>query len=229
VVSDLPAWLTPFAEGVRDIDTGALSRMLPPPPDTARQSAVLMLLGEGPDAEPYLVLIERAHDMRSHAGQVAFPGGAADADDDGPADTALREAHEEIGLDREGVDVVAVLPALWLPPSNYAVTPVLAWWRVESEIGVVDEAEVAAVIRVSVRDLVDPARRFTVRHPSGYRGPGFALGDGLLLWGFTAGVVDQVITAAGLGRPWDQSRHVPAPVPDPQRTVGPAAPSGEAG
>jgi 8-oxo-dGTP pyrophosphatase MutT (NUDIX family) len=217
-VSDLPSWMTAFVDGVRDIDARALSRTLPPPPVSARESAVLMLFSDGPRG-PDLVLIERAHDMRSHAGQVAFPGGAADPGDDGPAATALREAHEEIGLDPAGVDVVAVLPALWLPPSNYAVTPVLAWWRVESPIGVVDEAEVAAVLRAPLRDLVDPARRFTVRHPSGYRGPGFDLGDGsgdgLVMWGFTAGVVDQVVTAAGMERPWDRSRTRPAPVPTP--------------
>jgi len=221
-VSDQPPWLGPVVEGVRDLDAAALSRLLPPPPATARASAVLMLLGEG-ERGPDMVLIERAHDMRSHAGQVAFPGGAADPGDNGPAGTALREAQEEIGLDPTGVDVVAVLPALWLPPSNFAVTPVLAWWREESPIQVVDTAEVASVLRVALRDLVDPDRRFTVRHPSGYRGPGFDLGAGLVLWGFTAGLVDRIITGAGLEQPWDHARTEPAPVHVPGGGGAPAA------
>jgi 8-oxo-dGTP pyrophosphatase MutT (NUDIX family) len=211
VVTGRPAWLDRVVEGAGSLDARTLSRQLPPPPASARPSAVLILLAEGPQG-PDLVLIERAHDMRSHAGQVAFPGGAADPADDGPAETALRESQEEIGLEPAGVEVVAVLPALWLPPSNFAVTPVLAWWRDESSIGVVDSAEVAAVLRVPLRDLVDPARRFTVRHPTGYRGPGFDLGDGLVLWGFTGGLVDVVISAAGLEQPWDRSRSEPAPV-----------------
>jgi 8-oxo-dGTP pyrophosphatase MutT (NUDIX family) len=230
-VTGRPSWLDGVVEGALSLDASTLSRRLPPPPASARPSAVLILLADGPRG-PELVLIERAHDMRSHAGQVAFPGGAADPGDDGPAETALREAQEEIGLDPAGVEVVAVLPALWLPPSNFAVTPVLAWWRDESSIGVVDPAEVASVLRISLRDLVDPARRFTVRHPTGYRGPGFDLGDELILWGFTGGLVDVVISAAGLEQPWDQSRSKPAPVPpsvggepDTDPAVDPAADS----
>jgi 8-oxo-dGTP pyrophosphatase MutT (NUDIX family) len=211
-VTGRPSWLARVVEGAVGLDARALSRQLPPPPASARPSAVLILLADGARG-PDLVLIERAHDMRSHAGQVAFPGGASDPGDAGPAETALREAQEEIGLDPAGVEVVAVLPALWLPPSNFAVTPVLAWWRDESSIGVVDPAEVASVLRIPLHDLVDPTRRFTVRHPTGYRGPGFDLGDDLVLWGFTGGLVDVVISAAGMEQPWDRSRSEPAPVP----------------
>jgi len=214
-VSQPPDWVRRLADGVRDLDTGTLIRGLPEPPPSARESAVLMLLGEGVDG-PDLVLIERAHDMRSHAGQVALPGGASDPDDDSPSTTALREAKEEIGLDPDGVDVLVELPALWLPPSNFAVTTVLAWWRQESPIGVVDAGEVASVLRAPLRDLVNPEHRFTVRHPSGHQGPGFAVSGPpgeLVLWGFTAGVVDQVLRRAGLEQPWDRSRTQPAPVP----------------
>ncbi len=212
-----PDWVRDLAAAARALDGEALLRGLPAPPSSARASAVLMLFGDGP-AGPDLVLIERAHDMRSHAGQLAFPGGAADPGDDGPAATALREAEEEIGLDPAGVDVLVELPALWLPPSNFAVTPVLAWWRDESPIGVVDAAEVASVLRVRLAALADPEHRFTVRHPSGYQGPGFAVGDppgSLVLWGFTAGLVDRLLEQAALSRPWDRSRTQPAPVPAP--------------
>ena len=115
--------------------------------------------------------------MRSHPGQVSFPGGSIDPTDDSPAAAALREAEEETGLDPAGVEVFAALPELWLPPSNFAVTPVLAWWRDESPVGVVDPAEVESVHRVPIEELLDPEHRITVTHPSGYRSPGFLIGD----------------------------------------------------
>lgn len=209
-VSNLPGWLQPLASAAATITPSMLSHSLPAPPAAARTSAVLMLFGEqahGPD----LVLIERAHTLRSHPGQVAFPGGATDPDDDGPVATALREAHEEVGLDADGVDVIGVLPPLWVPPSNFAVTTVLGWWHTPGHVSAVDPVEVAAVLRVPVAELLDPDRRFTVRHPSGWRGPAFEVGNGLLLWGFTAGVVSRLFAHAGWERPWDESRERPLP------------------
>lgn len=208
--SGLPGWLQPLATTAATMTASMLSSSLPPPPSAARESAVLMLFGEqahGPD----LLLIERAHTMRSHPGQVAFPGGAADPRDDGPSGTALREAQEEVGLDADGVEVFGALPPLWVPPSNFAVTTVLGWWHTPSPVGVVDPLEVAAVLRVPVAELLNPARRFTVRHPSGWRGPAFEVGDGLLLWGFTAGVVSRLFEHAGWERPWDADHEVPLP------------------
>ena len=87
-----------------------------------------MLFGERSQRGPDLLLTERAHDMRSHPGQVSFPGGSIDAGET-PVQAALREAEEETGLDPAGVEVFGELPELWLPPSNFAVTPVLGWWR----------------------------------------------------------------------------------------------------
>ncbi len=203
-----PAWLRHIVDATQDLTAGQLSRLLLPPPDSARRSAVLVLFGEG-TAGPDLTLIERAHDMRSHAGQLAFPGGGADDDEDA-VQTALRESREEIGLDPAGVEVLGELPALWLPPTNFAVTCVLGWWREESPIGVVDPMEVASVLRVPLADLVDPDRRVTVVHPTGYRGPGFLVGP-RVLWGFTAGVVDRILEHAALTRPWDPDRTVPVP------------------
>ena len=66
----------------------------------ARPAAVLILIGDGPDG-PEIMFVERAAGMRTHAGQIAFPGGAAEDGDHDLADTALREAAEETGVDRE--------------------------------------------------------------------------------------------------------------------------------
>jgi 8-oxo-dGTP pyrophosphatase MutT (NUDIX family) len=198
----LPDWLRPLAEASANVRAEELSRFLPPE-EGGRQSAVLMLLGDGPDG-PDLLIIERAHDLRSHAGQPAFPGGGVDPDDDGPVAAALREAQEETGLDPAGVQVIGTLPALFLPPSGYVVTPVLAWWRTPSPVGVVDPGEVASVHRVPIAELADPANRLRVRHPSGYVGAAFQV-SGLLVWGFTAGLVDRLLRLAGWEQPWDTS------------------------
>jgi 8-oxo-dGTP pyrophosphatase MutT (NUDIX family) len=207
-----PPWLRPLVEAVRTVRAEQLSRFAPPDDGSGRHSAVLMLFAS-PDgvAAADVLLLQRAATLRSHAGQVAFPGGATDPVDASSAATALREANEEVGLRPETVDVLAELPALFLPPSGYVVTPVLGHWREPHPVGVVDAAEVAAVRRLPVAALVDPANRFTVRHPSGFRGPGFEV-DGLFVWGFTAGLLDRLLRLAGWERPWD--RELIRPVQD---------------
>ena len=147
---------------------------LPTPAEGGRASAVLVLLGEQPAAaSPDVLVLQRAATLRNHAGQPAFPGGAADPDDADPAATALREAHEEVGLDPASVTVLAQLPTLWIPVSDFVVTPVLAWWHAPHPVQPHEPAEVAHVARLPVAELVDPANRLRVRHPSGWIGPAF--------------------------------------------------------
>ncbi len=198
-----PGWLRSLVDAAADTSAEDFSRWAPPA-EGGRESAVLVLFGEGA-AGPDLLFIERAAQLREHAGQPAFPGGAADAGDDGPAATALREAAEETGLDPAGVDVLTVLPALWLPPTGFVVAPVLAWWRQPCAVAVVDPNEVAAVARVPVHELADPANRMRIRHPSGVIGAAFSA-HGLLVWGFTAGLVDRLLALGGWERPWDAER-----------------------
>ncbi|WP_299955257.1 CoA pyrophosphatase [uncultured Modestobacter sp.] len=171
------------------------------PSTSARRSAVLILFGEGPGG-PDVLLIEKSAHLRSHAGQPAFPGGGADPGDDYPVGTALREAHEEAGVDPAGVRVLATLPALFLGPSDNLVVPVLGWWDDPRDVTTGDPLEVARVARVPLSELVDPANRFRVRHPAGYVGPAFGVAD-MVVWGFTAALLDAVLEAAGLAQRWD--------------------------
>jgi 8-oxo-dGTP pyrophosphatase MutT (NUDIX family) len=192
-----PEWLRPVEEGARSITVADLTRFLPPEDSDPRRGAVLMLFGEG-DHGPDLLLTERAHHMRSHPGQVSFPGGRLEAGET-PREAALREAAEETGLDPAGVEVFAELPELWLPPSNYAVTPLLAWWERESPVWSAQPDEVHEVHRVPISDLVGPDHRISVRHPSGWVGPGYLIGadKDLILWGFTAGIIARLFDFVG--------------------------------
>jgi 8-oxo-dGTP pyrophosphatase MutT (NUDIX family) len=166
---------------------------------------VLVLFGEGPEG-PDVLLTERAHTMRSQPGQVSFPGGSLE-----PGETAvqgaLREAQEETGLDPDGVDIVGVLPRLYLPPREFAVAPVLGYWHHDSPLTVMNPREVHAVFRVPLEQLLDPANRFTVQHPLGWNGPGWMIGPerDVLLWGFTAGILNAIFDFVGWTRPWDRS------------------------
>jgi 8-oxo-dGTP pyrophosphatase MutT (NUDIX family) len=204
----IPEWMRSLADQVDALPAERLSRFLPPEDVPVRQSAVLMLFGDELDHGPDVLLIQRAASMRTHGGQPAFPGGAMDDGDSGPAATALREAQEETGLDPSGVVVISTLPALWVPVSGFSVTPVLGYWHTPSTVSAVDVNEVSAVVRVPVADLVDPANRVRVRHQGGYIGPAFTVG-GLLVWGFTGGLLATLLDVAGWAKPWDESRIVP--------------------
>ena len=208
-MSVLPEWARRITDVLPHVTADQLTRWRPPAGTPTRDAAVLMLFGDRTEGGE-LLLIERAATMRSHPGQAAFPGGAVDPEDDGPVTAALREAAEETGLDPAGVEVLGVLPELWLPPSGFVVTPVVGWWREPSEVRVGDPREVARVERVGLTELLEPANRWTVRHPSGFVGPAFTV-SGLFVWGFTAGLLSRLLAVAGLERPWDEGREHPLP------------------
>ncbi|WP_167048381.1 NUDIX hydrolase [Microbacterium halimionae] len=190
-----------------------------------RAASVLILFGaldtfpSAHDADAHAVsrdldvlLLARASTLRSHPGQVAFPGGRADPGDADAIAAALREAREETGLDTEGVEVLGTLEGVPLSFSEHLVTPVLAWWRRPSPVGVVDECESSDVFRAPVADLLDPANRgVTVLERGGqqWRGPAFhAKGQHgtQLVWGFTALLLDALFDRLGWTEPWDETR-----------------------
>jgi 8-oxo-dGTP pyrophosphatase MutT (NUDIX family) len=199
----LPTWWEPLLTRAKGARTGDFSRL--ETPDEGRDSAVLVLLGEQPDRGPDVLILQRSARMRTHAGQPAFPGGAADPGDRDAAATALREANEEVGLRPDTVTVLAELPKLWIPVSNFIVTPVLAWWHSPHEVHSREPLEVDRVARLTVADLVNPDNRLRVRHPSGWIGPAFKAGD-MLVWGFTAGVLTALLDMAQWSRPWPEDR-----------------------
>ncbi len=205
-----PEFLRPLVEAAGSAEVGEIGRYVPTPEDgSARASAVLVAFAES-DGEPGVLVIQRAEGLRRHPGQVAFPGGAVDPDDADVVAAALREAREEVGLDPSSVTPVAQLPEIYISRSGFLVTPVVAWWHEPHEVAPVDVGEVARTGVLSVAALTDPANRFAVVHPSGWKGPGFEV-DRFFIWGFTAILLDHLLTLAGWNRPWDQGAQRPIP------------------
>jgi len=177
-----------------------------------REAAVLVLFsgpldsssGGLPDDADLLVTV-RASTLRHHAGQAAFPGGAADPGDEGPIHTALREAKEETGIDAGRLQPLATLEKLFIPPSGFHVVPVLAYSPDPGPVAVVDESETAIVARVPVRAFINPENRLMVYRKQNTRklaGPAFLLNE-MLVWGFTGQVISAMLDVAGWAQPWN--------------------------
>jgi 8-oxo-dGTP pyrophosphatase MutT (NUDIX family) len=202
----VPGWLAPLVDRTAQLSTTDLSRIPLPPAGIGRRAAVLLLFGaDEATGEPDVLLLRRSDGLSSHAGQVSFPGGAVDEGDDGPVAAALREAVEEVGVHPGDVRPVALLPEVYVPPSNFLVAPVIAHWERPGPVSPVDPAETAAVARVPLSTLADPANRLTVPGREDGTLPAFVV-PGMLVWGFTGGLVHAVLRTGGWERPWDAER-----------------------
>jgi 8-oxo-dGTP pyrophosphatase MutT (NUDIX family) len=220
-----PTWLKHLVDNVADVP-GAYRRSVPPDvldtisaanaaatrAGSTRDAAVLVLFS-GPEDSPSgglpddadLLVTARASTLRHHAGQAAFPGGAADPEDDGPVSTALREAHEETGIDTTRLRPLVTLDRMFIPPSGFCVIPVLAYSPDPGPVGVVNSAETAIVARIPVRAFINPDNRLMVYRPQNshrFAGPAFLLNE-MLVWGFTGQVISAMLDVAGWSEPWN--------------------------
>jgi 8-oxo-dGTP pyrophosphatase MutT (NUDIX family) len=155
-------------------------------------AAVLVPLYAAPDGELRVVLTRRRSDLRSHAGEISFPGGRLDAQDAGLSETALREAEEEIGLDRAQVTLVGALERTSTFATNYAIHPFVGLldgeraWRAS-------EVEVDAVLEPSLRDLrAGRTRRRIERRGIAFEADAYVLED-QLVWGATARILGELL------------------------------------
>jgi 8-oxo-dGTP pyrophosphatase MutT (NUDIX family) len=205
---DAPAWLASLIADAAHMEVPAPLR----PNGRGRSAAVLILFGVGPHG-PDLLFIERSAGLRKHPGQPAFPGGAVDESDGGPVQAALREAAEETGVEPAGVRVLAVMPELYIWRSDFRVTPVIGWWHTPVPVAPGDPAEIAAVIRVPVAELASPANRMVIKYPGGQSGYAFRAA-GLIIWGFTAMLLDRVLALGGWEQPWNSGQLTSLPAED---------------
>ena len=137
----------------------------------------------------WVLLTQRTNHLRDHAGQISFPGGRMDPEDQSPTDTALRESEEEIGLDRNRVEIIGHLPE-YLTVSGYSVTPVVGLVQAQAEY-VLDEFEVADVFEVPLSFLLDPANHQVRLWQSEQGGRRFYSMpyENRFIWGATAGML----------------------------------------
>jgi 8-oxo-dGTP pyrophosphatase MutT (NUDIX family) len=171
------------------------------PSSTARPAAVLALLFPDPEGLARIVLTERLAYDGHHSGEVSLPGGKSEPADAGPAETALREAEEEVGLDAAaaGVTILGVLDEVFIPVSDFRITPVVAC-AARQPLLIPNPAEVARILEPPVTAFLPDApveiverviRDWPLRY-GGYRI------DGLHVWGATARILGQL--GAILGR-----------------------------
>ena len=186
------------ASGVVPHDGDEQWRVRGGPGDDARitEAAVLVAFVDRP--HPTILLTRRQTAMRKHGGQVAFPGGRADADDVDLIATALREAEEEVALPRSAVRVIGAVPA-YGTVTGYRVTPILA--VIPPDLPLVPQPEeVARVFEVRCDHLFDPAMqlRRAVEWDGGTRHYYEIAFDGERIWGATAGMVRNIGALLGL-------------------------------
>lgn len=223
-----PPWLKPLVDNAHHVKR-AYRRRVPPEvlamvtaasqraasgaaSSPGRDAAVLVLFSGPPDSlsggvpdDADLLVTVRASTLRHHAGQAAFPGGAADPDDGSPVRTALREANEETGIDAGRLHPLATLERMFIPPSGFHVVPVLAYSSDPGPVAVVDESETAIVARVPLRAFINPENRIMVYRRANTRrfaGPAFLLNE-MLVWGFTGQVISAMLDVAGWAQPWN--------------------------
>ncbi|WP_069801450.1 NUDIX hydrolase [Thermogemmatispora onikobensis] len=192
---------------ISEVVTALRSRLAPPdqapsmapPPEIAsrplRHAAVLLPLFDA-DGLPCLLLIRRSPTLRTHSGEIAFPGGSVDPQDRDPVMTALREAQEEIGLPPERAEVLGLLPPSFTLVTNFWITPVVAFLPSGPGPLTLQTSEVAEIIRAPLPSLADP-RIFhsEVWDTSGLRRVVYFYEYGpYRIWGATARILHQLLS-----------------------------------
>jgi len=196
-LTPFPAELPPPGEALLPVvlDDRLRGPRTPPAGVIPKASAVLVLIHPNAEGEARVVLTERATRDGHHSGEVSFPGGRAEPGDDGAAGTALREAAEEVALDATAaaVRILGQLERLWIPVSNFEVTPVVAVADRQPDLRP-SEAEVARIVHAPL-DLFVPGAPVEMVERTIRDWPlrfGVYPVDGLAVWGATARILSQL-------------------------------------
>jgi 8-oxo-dGTP pyrophosphatase MutT (NUDIX family) len=166
------------------------------PPGGTRRAAVLLLFDASVEDLPLLFIL-RSAGLRAHAGQIAFPGGAEEAGDSDIVATALREAHEEVALDPDNVEVIGVLPSFLTAVSQVWLTPVVGLQRNPWPIRT-DEVEVAEWFWVDLNTLMSAPHhvRDIPREGRGRAVHFYEMGP-RVIWGVSAAILHELLSRLG--------------------------------
>jgi len=197
----LPGWREVYEEfSPLDLVTGERRGRVPLPQGEARRAAVLVPVLMEPDGARLVYTVRRGH-LNDHAGQISFPGGGFETGDDSLLKTALREAEEEIDLSPDLVEVIGALDDMYIPPSNFLVSPFVGLLPPEAEL-VLAPDEVEEIFTVPLERLMSPETfRRVIWHREGreYEVPVFAI-DGPPnrdIWGATAAMTAALLARLG--------------------------------
>lgn len=167
-------------------------------PEFARKSSVLIILFPDEKGEINTAFIKRVEYDGVHSGQVAFPGGRFEETDIDLIATALREAEEEVGVNAASVTVIGKLSDLFVPPSNFIISPIVAKCLSRPEF-IPDGTEVAEVFTVPLKHFLNPqfTGEYDVTYKSGevIRIPGYYFNQ-YLIWGATAMILNELLQLA---------------------------------
>jgi 8-oxo-dGTP pyrophosphatase MutT (NUDIX family) len=182
-----------------DLQTGERRGRVPPPGADSRRAAVLVPVLAEPDGLRIAYTVRKA-DLQDHAGQISFPGGSMEPSDGSLLETALREAEEEIDLARGLVEIVGELEEMYIPPSNFRVSPFVGLLPPGAEM-VIAPDEVEEIFTVPLKELLAPEtfRRVLWRHEGrDYEVPVFAVeAQRREIWGATAAMTAALLARLG--------------------------------
>lgn len=155
-------------------------------------SAVLILIVPY-ENELAIPFIKRVNRGKYHGGQIAFPGGKMEKEDTNALQTALRECHEEIGVPEEKVSILGVLSDIYIPLSNFNITPIVGTTLKLPDF-TLSRDEVECVLLVKLSDLFNDKNKTThsfVRHDHEIIAPGYTIGENFI-WGATAMIIAEL-------------------------------------
>ncbi|TVZ15022.1 NUDIX hydrolase [Maribacter sp. MAR_2009_72] len=159
-----------------------------------RKAAVMALFYPSEEKKTNLLLILRKTYKGVHSNQVGFPGGKAERNDNGLLNTALRETHEEVGVEPKDVTVVKELSTIFIPPSNFMVQPYMGLYKEPKPFRKQDE-EVETILEVPLLDFMDEkkivTKKLTTSYASNIEVPAFKL-NGYIVWGATAMMLSEI-------------------------------------
>ncbi len=196
----LPGWREVYESfSPVDLETGERRGRVPPPGADSRRAAVLVPVLAEPEGLRLVYTVRKA-DLQDHAGQISFPGGSMDPSDGSLLETALREAEEEIDLSRDLVEVLGELEEMYIPPSNFRVSPFVGLLPPGAEM-VIAPDEVEEIFTVSLKELLSPdtfRRALWRRDGRDYEVPVFSVdGSRREIWGATAAMTAALLVRMG--------------------------------
>ena len=156
-------------------------------------AAVLALFYPNNNNNTSLLLTKRASYNGPHSNQISFPGGKIEKSDNNLSQTALRETFEEVGVSQEKVEILREITNVYIPPSNFLVTPFIGITKTKPMFKV--NSEVAEIIEISFLDLLDDNNVGTIQITNSYMKetlvPSFNI-NGSVIWGATAMILSEI-------------------------------------